>query len=206
MIHRLANVYDSSIGDSTKIAAFAEVGGATIGERCKIQAFAFLCPGVELDDEVFIGPHVCFTNDRHPRAVGSWTPLPTRVGRGASIGAGSIILPGVTIGAGAVIAAGSLITRDVPPGETVRERAPSRPDATAPNPFAAHTALLRETMRDVPPPSDPQSAGLMIAVFTHDGRQIQLHRATQRFPTADLTRCVELLRDDLAKAAPPEAA
>lgn len=117
-IHPSANIYDSSIGEGTKVAAFVEIGGSTVGARCKIQAFAFLCPGVTLEDEVFIGPHACFTNDRHPRAVGPWTREETIVRRGASIGANATILPGVVIGAGAVIGAGSVVTCDVPAGET----------------------------------------------------------------------------------------
>lgn len=113
-IHPWANVYDSRIGEGTKVAAFAEVGGAVVGRFCKVQAFAFLCPGVTLEDEVFVGPHACFTNDPFPKAVGPWTPARTLVRRGASIGAGAVILPGVTIGAGAVVGAGSVVDRDVP--------------------------------------------------------------------------------------------
>lgn len=119
MIHKTANIYDSTIGEGTKVAAFVEIGGATIGARCKIQAFAFLCPGVTLEDDVFVGPHVVFTNDRYPRACGNWTPEPTRVCRGASIGAGAILLPGITIGEGALIAAGAVCTSDVAPGDIV---------------------------------------------------------------------------------------
>lgn len=114
MIHPTANLYRCSIGDDTKIAAFAEVGGAQVGARCKIQAHAFLCPGVTLEDEVFIGPGVRFTNDLYPRAVGNWTVTPTRVEKGASIGAGAVILAGVTIGAQALVGAGSVVTTDVP--------------------------------------------------------------------------------------------
>lgn len=107
------------IGQATKIGAYAELGdGVVVGARCKIGAKAFLPPGVTLGDEVFIGPGVIFTNDKHPKAVGDWTCLPTRVDSGASIGAGSVILPGLTIGAGAIIGAGSVVTHDVPPGET----------------------------------------------------------------------------------------
>ena len=119
VIHPTANVYQSQIGASSKLAAFVEAGGCVIGERCKIQAFAFLCPGVVLEDEVFVGPHVCFTNDVYPRAVGDWELVPTRVCRGASIGAGSVILPGVTIGEHSLVGAGSVVTDDVPPGAIV---------------------------------------------------------------------------------------
>lgn len=117
MIHPSANLWKSTIGEGTRVAAFVEIGGAVVGRNCSIQAFAFLCPGVTLEDDVFVGPHVCFTNDKHPPSGGlHWKPI--RVGRGASIGAGSVILPGVTIGERAVIGAGSVVTKDVPPGET----------------------------------------------------------------------------------------
>ncbi|MEX0727031.1 MAG: acyltransferase, partial [Planctomycetaceae bacterium] len=119
VVHPWANVYDSSIGDDSRIAAFVEIGGSKVGRGCKIQAHAYLPPGVTLDDDVFVGPGVRFTNDRHPQASGSWTSLDTYVERGASIGAGAIILPGLTIGANAVVGAGSVVTRDVPPGVTV---------------------------------------------------------------------------------------
>jgi acetyltransferase-like isoleucine patch superfamily enzyme len=115
-IHPTANVYGSRIGDDTQVAAFVEIGGSILGARCKVQAFAFIPPGVTIGDEVFIGPHVCFTNDRHPRAVGEWTLEATRVERGANIGANATILPGLTIGAGATIGAGVTVTRSIPPG------------------------------------------------------------------------------------------
>ena len=114
MIHPTANVYGSAIGVGTRVAAFAEIGGAVVGEKCKIQAFAFICPGTVLGDEVFVGPHCCFTNDNWPRASGEWTRRGVTVQRGASIGAGAILLPGISIGEGAMIAAGSIVDRDVP--------------------------------------------------------------------------------------------
>ena len=110
-----ANIYDGAIGDGTKIGAYTEVGGAKIGARCKIQAYVFLPQGVTIEDEVFIGPRAVFTNDKYPRAVGTWELLETRVCKGASIGAGAVICPGVTIGAGAMVGAGAVVTRDVPP-------------------------------------------------------------------------------------------
>lgn len=119
VIHPTANIYRSTIGEDSKVAAFVEIGGATIGARCKIQAFAFIPPGVTIGDEVFIGPHACFTNDRHPRAIGDWTSQPTIVEDGASLGAQTTILPGVTIGKGAVIGAGVVVTRDVPAGQSI---------------------------------------------------------------------------------------
>lgn len=113
------------IGEGSRVAALVEIGGTAelptiIGERCKIQAFAFICPGVTIEDEVFIGPHACFTNDKYPRATtNEWVPEKTLVKRGASIGAGAVILPGVTIGEHAVVAAGAVVTRSVPDGVSV---------------------------------------------------------------------------------------
>lgn len=119
VVHPTANVYRARIGAGSKLAAFVEAGGCVIGRRCKVQAFAFLCPGIVLEDEVFVGPHVCFTNDVFPQAVGDWELVPTRVCQGASIGAGAVILPGVTIGEHALVGAGSVVTEDVPPGAIV---------------------------------------------------------------------------------------
>lgn len=119
LIHPTANIYDSRIGRNTKVAAFAEIGGSVVGDRCKIEAFAFICPGVTIGDEVFVGPHACFTNDRHPKAVGEWIREETVVKSGASIGASCVILPGVVIGENAVIGAGSVVVDDVPDGATV---------------------------------------------------------------------------------------
>lgn len=90
--------------------------GVIIGFRCKIQAFSFIPTGVNLEDDVFIGPRVTFTNDKHPPSHGNWSK--TLVKRGASIGAGAIILPGLTIGENAKIGAGSVVTKDVPDNET----------------------------------------------------------------------------------------
>jgi acetyltransferase-like isoleucine patch superfamily enzyme len=86
---------DFSIGDDCTIGRFVEIGdGVRIGDRCKVEAFAFIPPGVVIEDEVFVGPHACFTNDRMPRAVGEWKRLTTPVKRRASIGANATILPG----------------------------------------------------------------------------------------------------------------
>lgn len=102
--------------------------GVKIGHRVKIQAFAYIPDGVELEDEVFIGPHVCFTNDKQAQAVnpdgslkerGDWQPMRTLVKKRASIGAGAVILPGLTIGENAVVGAGAVVTKDVPDGVTV---------------------------------------------------------------------------------------
>jgi acetyltransferase-like isoleucine patch superfamily enzyme len=124
-IHGLVNLYGCSIGDGTHIGAFVEIQrGAEIGRRCKISSHTFVCEGVTIEDECFIGHHVVFVNDRFPGAVnaggslkseGDWTLEPTRVRRRAAIGSGAVILPGVTIGEGSLVGAGSVVTRDVRP-------------------------------------------------------------------------------------------
>ena len=119
----LVNLYGCSIGDDTKIGSFVEVQKrASIGERCKISSHTFVCEGVTIEDEVFVGHGVMFTNDRYPRATtagrpqteGDWTAVPTLVKRGASIGSGAVILCGRTIGEGALVGAGAVVTHDVP--------------------------------------------------------------------------------------------
>ncbi len=126
--HPTANLYGCRIGDDTRVGAFVEIQrGAVVGARCKISSHSFVCEGVTIEDEVFVGHGVCFTNDRVPRATnpdgslqrpGDWELLPTRVGRRASIGTGAVILP-VTIGEGAVVGAGSVVTHDVAANTTV---------------------------------------------------------------------------------------
>lgn len=128
-IHRTANVYGCTIGRDTSVGAFVEIqGGARIGSRCKISSHSFICDGVVIEDEVFVGHHVCFTNDKIPRATNDdgtlmgpndWTMLVTNVGYRASIGSGSVILPGVAIGSGAIVGAGAVVTHDVPDGAVV---------------------------------------------------------------------------------------
>lgn len=123
-IFDFVNLYGCEIGDNTKIGTFVEIQkGARIGSGCKISSHSFICEGVEIDDEVFVGHHVIFINDRYPRATAKdgrlqtekdWKVVQTRVGHGASIGSGAVILCGVRIGAGALIGAGSVVTRDVP--------------------------------------------------------------------------------------------
>jgi acetyltransferase-like isoleucine patch superfamily enzyme len=120
----LVNLYGCQIGDDTKIGAFVEIQKhAAIGARCKISSHTFVCEGVTVEDEVFIGHGVMFTNDLYPRATAGdgrlqteadWTVIETRVRQGASIGSNATILAGVTIGAGALIGAGAVVTRDVP--------------------------------------------------------------------------------------------
>jgi UDP-2-acetamido-3-amino-2,3-dideoxy-glucuronate N-acetyltransferase len=127
--HRdLVNLYGCRIGDDTKVGAFVEIQkGATVGARCKVSSHTFVCEGVTIEDEVFVGHGVMFINDRVPRAMAAdrlqtemdWELIPTRVCRGASIGSGATILCGVTIGAGAMVGAGAVVTRDVAAGATV---------------------------------------------------------------------------------------
>jgi UDP-2-acetamido-3-amino-2,3-dideoxy-glucuronate N-acetyltransferase len=120
VVRDYVNLYGCKIGRDCKIAAYVEIQrGVTIGDRCKVEAFAFIPSGVKIEDEVFIGPHAVFTNDLHPKAVGDWEIVPTLVKKGASIGAGAVIVCGVTIGEGAMVGAGSVVTKDVPPGVLV---------------------------------------------------------------------------------------
>jgi len=111
------NIYDSEIGEHTKIASFVEIGGAKIGRFCKIEAYAFIAPGTVIGDYVFIGPHASIQNDKYPRLLNKkeWTPSPVTVKRGASIGGAAVVLAGVTVGEEALIGAGAVVTKDVPP-------------------------------------------------------------------------------------------
>ncbi|MEP7030039.1 MAG: acyltransferase [Pseudolabrys sp.] len=121
--HRnLVNLYGCRIGRDTTIGPFVEIQrNVLVGARCKISSHSFICEGVTLEDEVFVGHGVIFVNDRYPKAAVSgllvsnadWTVVPTKVCRGASIGSGAVILCGLTIGAEALIGAGAVITRDV---------------------------------------------------------------------------------------------
>lgn len=120
----LINLYGCTIGDETRLGAFVEVQkNAVIGARCKISSHSFVCEGVIIEDEVFVGHGVMFTNDLYPRATRSdgrpqtdvdWTCVPTRVRRGASIGSNATILAGVVIGESALVGAGAVVTTDVP--------------------------------------------------------------------------------------------
>jgi acetyltransferase-like isoleucine patch superfamily enzyme len=124
-IFAFTNLYGCEIGDDSKIGTFVEIQkGARVGSRCKISSHTFICEGVTIEDEVFIGHNVTFINDLLPRATNGngapqteadWKCIPTIVKRGASIGSGATLLCGVTVGAGAIIGAGSVVTRDVPP-------------------------------------------------------------------------------------------
>jgi acetyltransferase-like isoleucine patch superfamily enzyme len=123
------NLYGCEIGDDTRIGTFVEVQrGAKIGARCKISSHTFICEGVRIEDEVFVGHGVMFVNDLYPRATNAdgslksgddWNCEATLVEAGASIGSGCTILGGLTIGRGAMIGAGSVVTRDVPPRTVV---------------------------------------------------------------------------------------
>jgi len=120
VIHDQVNLYKCSIGKNCKIDAYVYVEeGVAIGNNCKIRPFVFIPTGVVIEDEVFIGPNVSFTNDKYPKASGDWTLLRSKIKKGASIGANSVILPGVTVGEKALVGAGSVITKDVPPNAII---------------------------------------------------------------------------------------
>ena len=128
-IYSFTNLYGCEIGDDVKIGTFVEIQkGVKIGNFCKISSHTFICEGVTLEDGVFIGHNVVFTNDRYPRSTNEagqlqseadWVCTPTLVKRGASIGSGAVLLCGITIGEKAMVGAGSVVTKDVPPGSTV---------------------------------------------------------------------------------------
>jgi UDP-2-acetamido-3-amino-2,3-dideoxy-glucuronate N-acetyltransferase len=128
-IRDFVNLYGCEIGDESRIGTFVEIQrGARVGRRVKISSHTFICEGVLIEDEVFVGHGVTFINDRYPRSVNSqgavqgdkdWQVVPTIVKRGASIGSGATILCGITIGAEAVVGAGSVVTSDVAPGTVV---------------------------------------------------------------------------------------
>ena len=130
VIHNFVNLYGCEIGDGTRIGSFVEIQKrAIIGRNCKISSHTFICEGVSIEDEVFVGHGVTFINDKYPKATtaegilqtgADWSVTPTVVKRGASIGSGATILSGVTIGEGAIIGAGAVVTKDVPGGATAR--------------------------------------------------------------------------------------
>jgi UDP-2-acetamido-3-amino-2,3-dideoxy-glucuronate N-acetyltransferase len=129
VVFSFTNIYGCRIGDGTRVGPFVEIQrGAVIGARCKIQSHSFICDGVEIGDDVFVGHGVMFINDKFPRATNEagelateadWQLLPVRIGNGASIGSGAVILGGVQIGERALIGAGAVVTRDVEAGATV---------------------------------------------------------------------------------------
>ena len=140
-MYAFVNLYGCEVGDDTSIGTFVEIQkGVRIGARCKIQSHTFICEGVTIEDEVFVGHNVNFINDLYPRATNQdgsrqgeadWTVVPTVVRRGASIGTGAVLLGGITIGERAVVGAGAVVTRDVPAGQTVMGN-PARPSKGRP--------------------------------------------------------------------------
>jgi acetyltransferase-like isoleucine patch superfamily enzyme len=128
-IHAFVNLYGCSIGDNSRVGAFVEIQkNAAIGRNVKVSSHTFVCEGVVIEDDCFIGHNVSFINDKYPRATSDsgrpqseadWQVVPTRVLRGASIGTGATILCGITIGENAIVGAGSVVTRDVPDGAVV---------------------------------------------------------------------------------------
>ncbi|HEY6226236.1 MAG TPA: acyltransferase [Verrucomicrobiae bacterium] len=128
-LNAFTNLYGCEIGDDSKIGTFVEIQkGAKIGRRCKISSHSFICEGVTIEDEVFVGHNVTFTNDLFPRATrvdgslqtdADWKCVPTLIKRGASIGSSATILCGVTIGERAMVGAGAVVTKDVPPNTLV---------------------------------------------------------------------------------------
>ncbi len=145
----LVNLYSCIIGEETRIGTFVEVQkNASVGARCKISSHTFICEGVRIEDEVFIGHGVMFTNDLHPRATSpsgapqteaDWQVVATVVRRGASIGSNTTVLAGLEIGAGAIVGAGAVVTRDVPahsivvgnPARPVRQADAAQPATAA---------------------------------------------------------------------------
>jgi UDP-2-acetamido-3-amino-2,3-dideoxy-glucuronate N-acetyltransferase len=128
-VYSFTNLYGCRIGRNTRIGPFVEIQrGAVVGANCKIQSHTFVCDGVEIEDDVFVGHGVMFVNDKYPRATtpdgtlqaeGDWELLPTVVERGATLGSGVVVLGGIRVGAGALVGAGAVVTRDVPAGATV---------------------------------------------------------------------------------------
>jgi UDP-2-acetamido-3-amino-2,3-dideoxy-glucuronate N-acetyltransferase len=128
-VSAFTNLYGCRIGDETRVGPFVEIQrGAVVGARCKIQSHTFICTGVEIEDEVFVGHGTLFINDKFPRSTNEagelktdadWELMRTVVERGAALGSGTVVLGGVRIGAGALIGAGAVVTRDVAAGKTV---------------------------------------------------------------------------------------
>jgi UDP-2-acetamido-3-amino-2,3-dideoxy-glucuronate N-acetyltransferase len=129
VVYSFTNLYGCRIGDRTRIGPYVEIQrDVVIGSDCKISSHSFLCSGLTVEAEVFIGHGVVFVNDKHPRATtnegtlqsdADWTTLETRLCRRSSIGSGAVVLGGLTIGEGALVGAGAVVTRDVPAGATV---------------------------------------------------------------------------------------
>ena len=138
-IFDFVNLYGCSIGDNTKIGTFVEIQkNATVGKNCKISSHTFICEGVHIEDNVFVGHNVTFINDKHPRSVNedgsmqteaNWSVIETFIKKSASIGSSSTIMCGITIGENAIVGAGAVVTKDVPsntivagvPAKTIRK-------------------------------------------------------------------------------------
>lgn len=128
-IYDFVNIYGCSIGDNSKVGAFVEIQkNATIGKNCKISSHTFICEGVHIEDNVFIGHNVTFTNDKYPRATNldgslqnesDWKVVETFIKKGASIGSSATIICGVTVGENAIVGAGAVVTKNVPANTTV---------------------------------------------------------------------------------------
>ncbi|HOW84882.1 MAG TPA: acyltransferase [Candidatus Aminicenantes bacterium] len=124
-VFAFVNLYGCTIGDNTKVGTFVEIQkNAVVGKNCKISSHTFICEGVTIEDDVFIGHNVTFINDLYPRSTAEggglqteadWKVVPTFIRRGASVGSSATILAGVTVGEGAIVGAGSVVTRDVAP-------------------------------------------------------------------------------------------
>ena len=129
VVSPFTNLYGCRIGDETRVGPFVEIQrGVVVGARCKIQSHTFICAGVEIEDEVFVGHGTLFINDKLPRATtqagalkgdDDWELVRTVIRRGAALGSGAVIMGGVSVGAGALVGAGAVVTRDVEAGETV---------------------------------------------------------------------------------------
>jgi acetyltransferase-like isoleucine patch superfamily enzyme len=142
VVYSFTNLYGCRIGDNTRIGPFVEIqAGAVVGANCKVQSHSFICDGVEIHDEVFVGHGVLFINDKRPHATtadgelqsgADWELLRTVVERRATLGSGAVVLGGVRIGEGALVGAGAVVTSDVAPGETV-VGSPARPLRPVPN-------------------------------------------------------------------------
>ena len=135
-IFDFVNLYGCSIDDYSKVGTFVEIQkNASIGKNCKISSHTFICEGVHIEDNVFIGHNVTFINDKYPRATNvdgslqtdsDWKVVETHIKKGASIGSSSTILCGITVGENAIVGAGSVVTRDVPPN-TIVAGVPAKP-------------------------------------------------------------------------------
>ena len=142
-IYGFVNLYGCTIGDESRIGAFVEIQrGVVIGAHVKVSSHTFICEGVTIEDNAFIGHGVMFINDRYPRAANpdgspqtgaDWECIPTRICRGASLGSNVTVLCGVTVGEGAIVGAGSVVTKDVPP-DTIVAGNPARVLRAAPRP------------------------------------------------------------------------